>query len=607
MPAALGGIRALVWVLALLLAQAVAHAEPEPESIPEPPSLRVFTAKKIVTMEPSLPEATAVAVEHGRIVAVGTLESLRPLLADRPHEVDETFAGKVLLPGLIDAHAHPILAGILLPMSFVTADDWHLPGREIAGVRGRDAYLARLRELEGTMKDSEAPLFVWGYDPLFHGDVARADLDAISTTRPIIAWHRDFHEIYANTPALAWLEVTADAASHYPANDFERGHLAEGGLALVFERLGPFLLNPARIRGGLELAREAIHRGGVTTIADMATGLFDLELEWSAMRETLADLDAPFRTYMVPDGRSLVAALGAQGAYNLIESLPDRNGARLRFLRAVKFYADGSFFSQRMQVGPPGYLDGHRGEWVMTPEQLAYQAQPYWNAGYQIHVHTDGGAAVGATLDVLQRFLDEHPRFDHRFTLHHVGLSTTAQIRRAKALGALLSFNPFYVWARADAYALQGLGPERAAQIARLGTAAREGVPISLHSDFTLAPAEPLFLVETAVTRRTAGGQVVAPAERLTLDQALRAVTIDAAYTLRLDDQIGSIAAGKKADFTVLEQDPYAVPPEKLSEIPIWGTVLEGRPFPIDMASAQADALASPRESDQYKICALTG
>jgi predicted amidohydrolase YtcJ len=148
------------------------------------------------------------------------------------------------------------------------------------------------------------------------------------------------------------------------------------------------------------------------------------------------------------------------------------------------------------------------------------------------------------------------------------------------ALGALASVNIYYVHELADAYYKHSVGHERASQMARLGTLAREGVVTALHTDYTMAPALPLTSAWVAVNRLSESGKVMAPEERLTLHQAMRAITIDAAYVLGLEHEIGSIRAGKKADFTVLEGDPYETPVADLRDIPVWGTVFEGRPFP---------------------------
>jgi predicted amidohydrolase YtcJ len=195
-------------------------------------------------------------------------------------------------------------------------------------------------------------------------------------------------------------------------------------------------------------------------------------------------------------------------------------------------------------------------------------------------VHTNGDLGMTVVLDVLEKLLKETPREDHRFTLHHAGYFTEEQAKRIGELDALVSAQPYYLYALGEKYAEVGLGPERAHYMVRLKSLLDNGVKVSLHSDFTMAPAEPLRLAWVAVNRLSASGEVLGPEERITVDQALRAITIDAAYAIRMEDEVGSIAPGKTADFTVLEQDPYEVPPTELKDIPIWGTVFEGTPFP---------------------------
>ena len=109
----------------------------------------------------------------------------------------------------------------------------------------------------------------------------------------------------------------------------------------------------------------------------------------------------------------------------------------------------------------------------------------------------------------------------------------------------------------------------------------RAGIPTSLHSDFTMAPAAPLTLAWVAANRITADGNLMVPEERISVEEAMRTITIDAAYALRMEDEIGSIVAGKRADFTILEQDPFDIGAIDLKDIPIWGTIFEGHVYPL--------------------------
>ena len=543
-------------------------------------STRIFVARNIVTMDPQRPVARAVAVRDGRIAAVGSLAEVRAALDPDSYEIDQRFSDKVLMPGLIDNHLHPSMAALLLPMRFATPFDWSLPDREVRGIREPAAWRARLRELESETPAGEW-LYVWGYHGLFHGPLSRADLDTLSSTRPIVVWHRSFHEIFLNSAALRALELDEAAVGEHPQVDFAQGHFYETGVEVAFARLAPRLLSPGRVLGGLALTRESIHRGGITTIADMAFGLFDPDAELTAYRMMLGGKAVPFRTLLVPDGRRPLAG-GPEAARAELADWAKQGDGKVRFLPQVKLFADGAFYSQLMQLGPPGYLDGHHGEWLMEPAELEKAARFYWDAGQQIHVHVNGDRGVEVTLDVLEELLAESPRDDHRFTLHHYGYSTDAQSQRAAALGAFVSANPYYVYALSDAYTRVGLGAERAHRMVRLGSLARAGVPISLHSDFTMAPSQPLLLAWVAANRINAAGDQVGAEERLDRELALRAVTLEAARAIRMEAEIGSIEVGKRADFTVLDDDPLEVPVEELDGLGIWGTVFEGRVFPID-------------------------
>lgn len=233
-----------------------------------------------------------------------------------------------------------------------------------------------------------------------------------------------------------------------------------------------------------------------------------------------------------------------------------------------------------MALREPGYIDPSlRAIWNTRPEQLFDEMRPWWDAGYRIHIHSNGDAAQDAVLNALAKLQAEHPRFDHRFVFEHFGLASPDQIRRLKALGATASVNPSYVFLRGEINA-EYIGTNRAALAARLNTLTQYDVPTTIHSDLPVAPADPLLLMWMAVNRQGQSGQVLGPEERVTAEQALRMITVDAAYVLQMDDRIGSIEAGKLADFTILEADPLEVDPVEIRDIEVWGTVSSGEVFP---------------------------
>ena len=544
--------------------------------------LTVYTARMIRTMNESLPTATAVAVAEGEIVEVGSLETLQPWLDAHRHTIDERFADKVLMPGFIDPHLHPSLAAILLPMHFITALEWRLPDRVAPATRSAAAYLAELERVEASLADPNEVLMTWGYHELWHGEMSRQMLNRISDSRPIFVWQRSFHEIYTNDAGLTMSGLDLARLQTHPQVDLERGRFYETGQQLLAAALGPYLTGGDRFIHGLEMTKAAVHAGGHTTIGDLTGGLLDTEAEWQAMRLVLDDDTTPFRVQMVPAGARGMGNGSTDAASALRAERARRDSTRLFYRDHVKLFTDGGFFAQLMRVGSPGFIDGHQGEWMIAPESFEALARTYWNEGLQIHVHCTGDMGLELALDVLEKLQWERPRFDHRFTIEHFGLSTQEQARRIAALGAIVSANVYYLHELGEAYATGSVGHERASQMARLGTLNRHGVVTALHSDFTMAPALPLFNAWVAVNRLSESGAVLAPAERIGVHEAIKAITIDAAYVLGMENEIGSIRAGKKADFTVLDADPYEVAPEDLKDIPIWGTVFEGVPFPLD-------------------------
>ncbi len=545
--------------------------------------LTVFTARLIRTMNPSMPEASAVAVRDGGIVEVGSLDTLKPWLDAHPHRIDTRFENHVLMPGFIDPHLHPTLGAILLPCHFITALEWNLPDRSCPPATSPAEYLARLKEVEAGLDGSDEVLITWGYHRIWHGDLDRETLNRVSATRPIFVWQRSFHEIIANDAAIAWMQIDRAELERHPQIELAAGRFYETGLAVATKALRAVTHEKTRFSHGLDLVKRAIHHGGHTTVGDLSYPLLSDAEEWAYLSAILEGDDVPFRTRIVP--RALQRGNWSGDPAEDVErvrTLCERGTHRLQFGNNVKLYADGGFFAELMQVQDPGFIDGHHGEWLMDPAALERYARAFWHEDKQIHVHCTGDLGLELALDVLEKLQAERPRFNHRFTIEHFGLSTPEQVQRISDLGALVSANVYYLHELGEAYWKDSIGYERASQMARLGAVERAGIKFALHSDFTMAPALPLNSAWVAVNRIAESGTVLCPEERVSLDAAMRAITIDAAYILGMEDRIGSIRAGKLADFTVLEQDPWAVAPEALRDIGIWGTVFEGRPFPLE-------------------------
>ena len=482
-----------------------------------------------------------------------------------------------MVPGLIEQHLHPILAALALKSEIIANDAWDLPDRTVEAATTEAAYRARLGAAIAAHGDDF--FFSWGYHGYWHGELSRAVLDAMSPTRPVAVWHRSCHEFYLNTPALKALGVTEAMTKGQglasEQADWGHGHFFEKGLNLILAPLMRRFASPERMIAGLTLLKTYLHRAGVTALNEPGAQIGPEQLQ--LYKAVLGAPDTPFATTLIVDGRTMFERHRDGAVVETEKTIAQSAEGKVRFLsKQIKFFADGAIVSQKMQMRD-GYTDGHRGEWMTEPENFKAAWTMFWKAGYQPHTHVNGDLGLDMVLDAMEAGLKMQPRDDHRSVVVHFANSTEDQVARIAQLGAVVSANPYYVPAFADAYGKWGLGPERADQMTRLGSCARKNVRVSLHSDMPIGPARPLFNAWCAVNRVTASGRVAGAEQRLSVDQALRAITIDAAHSWRLDHEMGSVSVGKLANLAVLEDDPTAVDPLELKNIKVWGTMFEGR------------------------------
>jgi predicted amidohydrolase YtcJ len=544
------------------------------------PRIKIYEAAKIITMEPANPSARFVAVSEGTILGLGdSLADLEPWTRGRTFEVDRRFAKNVLMPGLIDPHVHPMQAAVMLNIPFVAPDDWDLPSGFSKGAQSPQAWRARVED--ELRRSQETPFICWGYHELFHGPVDRALLDSIAPDRQIIIWQRSFHDVIVNTATMkAWgfsekaaLDDVVAAAKTDPAHvDFKRGLFSESGLLIALAKLRPALLPPAKISGGMAKLQQMMRAKGVTTASDMGTGIFaSFDAEAALIKSAFERPGAAARVMLMPMAQSLAEGTEVEPWFADIRKRFD--SPQVRVNRRIKMLADGAFFALNMRMNAPGYLDGHIGKWITEPPRLNQQLGRFWAAGFHLHIHVNGDEGLDVVLDGLAAL---PPRPAQTVTLEHLGYSTEAQNRRIAQMGLMVSAQSNYIRVLGDVYEREGLGPGRAANMNRLGSLERKGVPLGLHSDFNMAPVDPLYLAWIAANRITIGGKLKAPNERLSLDKALRAITIEAAQVIGMDALVGSIAVGKKADFAVLDRDPYAVGAARLNEVKVQGVIFEG-------------------------------
>ena len=539
----------------------------------------IYAARKIITMNPRRPEATHVAVRDGHILGTGTLDELAGW---GEHALDERFADKVVMPGFVEGHCHS-WEGSAWEDTYLGFFDRTAPdGTVHRGLRSIDEVVERFRAVQVGIADPDAAAMGWGFDPIFfHGRrMVAADLDRVSATRPVIVMHQSGHIVNVNSEVLRRANITRDTDV--------QGLVRDASGEPTGELQGPALRSIAYRTTGrdrfLDMARgdalwrfaHSTRRAGVTTATDLANELREETV--ASQIEVTGHERYPLR--IVPAFFANTRPAGEGVAW--VQSLVPRSHQRLRY-GLVKLVLDGSIQGFTARLKWPGYHNGHEnGLWYVEPqEELPRILGAYHQAGIQVHIHTNGDEATEAAIDAIEAVLRTHPAADARFTLQHCQMAHDAHFRRMARLGicANLFANHLYYWG--DQHVALTMGPERAERMDATGSAKRLGVPFSIHSDAPVTHLAPLFTAWCAVNRTTASGRVLGEAERITVPDALYAITMGAAFTLKLDTEIGSIETGKRADFAILEDDPLAIEPAALKDVEVWGTVVGGRMFPV--------------------------
>jgi predicted amidohydrolase YtcJ len=427
------------------------------------------------------------------------------------------------------------------------------------------------------MKDPNESLIAVGFDQsMVNGEALTLQmLDSVSESRPIWVMQSNGHVGHANSAMLARAGVdrtTDEEGVARDANGEPTGEIRELALALF---LGKHVELDAGGEAAIWDAGHLSRQVGCTMVTDLA------------YIPTLKSVDAygtivnnemfPTRVRYAPNITFLSLRNDFNKTLELFKTLEQYNTDKFA-MGPLKFIADGSIQGRTARMNWPGYCCGSpNGLWLGDPEKIYEQMLPFHEAGYQLALHTNGDEAIQAGLDIYQRLLETHPRFDHRHRLEHVQMATDAMFRRIKTLGVCVNLfaNHLYYWG--DTHRNDTMGPAKARHLDAVGTAVRMGIPHSIHSDAPVTPLDPLFTMWCAVNRMTSSGHVLGEAERISPMDALRAMTIGSAYLLNCDDEYGSIEVGKHADFAVLGADPSAVDPMEIKDIEVVATVLGGQ------------------------------
>lgn len=533
----------------------------------------IVTASKIRTVDHDRPVAEAMLIHRGKIVAVGSLIEVEHAAAEahlQPGRAD--FEGATIVPGFIDAHAHPLMYGQLLT--------WVDVSPELAG--SIPEIIELLREAEKTLPPG-VPLRGFGYE---QGNLAeqrhptRSELDQVATDREVYIMNASGHGGVVNSYTFEVHGVTKDTPNP-PGGEFFKdadgeltGELSDAACNVLtglhgvkVGHHGPnFHLGdePAEHQRQMELVQKEFLSGGVTTIGDAQVSKreFETYLRFASSGQQRMRVSMYFLSHLLDQ----ILDLGLTSPF----------GNAMLATAGIKLYADGTLGGWTAYF-PEGYVGDpcRTGQRYHEPEEYTELVKRAHAAGLQTATHAQSPTAIKMVVDAIEEALAEHPNADVRHRIEHCGLPSPEDIQRMADLGIrpVNQTQHYFNWGESVEQAV-GTPGER---FNPLGEFEAAGVPITISSDAPVAEPRPLEAIQAAVTRVTRRGAKLGPdCLRVSADAALRAHTLEGAVSIGREHEIGSLEVGKRADFVVLGADPVTADPVGLRDIPVLETWVDG-------------------------------
>ncbi|MCL6416741.1 amidohydrolase [Aestuariirhabdus sp. Z084] len=518
----------------------------------------------ILTVDEADRVVEAIALSDNLITAVGSQEEMLALASDDTEIID--LNGQTLIPGFVAAHEHPTLTAVfsgLVDLSGFNNDS------------AADMWSRLQQEIDNTPKGEW--VFAMGLDPILMPDLKmpdRAFLDQIAPDNPLLIIAQSMHSFWANSQAFE--AVGIDSNTPDPGHGSYYGRDANGELNgfMSESAVDPFmepLKSPLRVINRYELALQSLLESGITSVASLGFNVPPLLARYAASDQFQARI------------RQFVYL--RQEEIDMLPDSPD-NGDDFYRILGIKLWHDGSPYTGSMYLSKPyltnkttammGIPPGHRGEPVIDASTFKQSLRQYSDQGWQLAVHSQGDLSNEWSAQAFEEVLGTDAK-ERRHRFEHGVLLPKRLLDQFARLGLTPSFHINHIYYYGDALRDKILGPMWAQQVLPVKAAFERGLRPSLHADTPMFPANPLSLMQTAVTRKTSSGQTLGLDQAITPQQALRAVTINAAWQLHMEDKIGSIEVGKQADLTLLSANPYQLPAEQWSKIKVQQVWLAGQ------------------------------
>lgn len=532
----------------------------------------IYSGGDIVTVNDAAPAAEALAVKDGKILAVGSTESVLKTRGDATQMID--LGGKTLLPGFIDGHSHFINSLTLASQTNVFPPPFG-PGDSIEGI------ITAVKALQKTHNIQPGKLIIaYGYDDNVLPDdhkLSAADLDPHFPDNPVMVCHVSLHGAVLNSLALKKYDITAETETppggvilRKPGSNEPAGLLMEAAFLPIYASLPK--PGPSESMAALEQGQLIYAAAGITTAHDGATHMPDLAILQRGADEGKLFIDIVAYPFITEFEKVLKDNPPSSfGTYN----------HRLK-LGGIKITADGSpqgktaHFTTPYLTGGPGGEQDWVGEPTFPEATFMSMVKQVYDANLPLIVHCNGDAAIDSFLLAHRLALGDAKAGDHRTSIIHCQFVRPDQLDTIAAWKIIPSFYTEHTYFFGETH-IKNRGKAQAEFISPMRTALSKKIVFANHTDFNVAPLDQLFVLWTAVNRVSRDGQVIGADERISPLEALKALTINAAYWYREENMKGSLEVGKLADLVILDKNPLTVDPMTIRDIKVLETVKEGK------------------------------
>jgi len=534
----------------------------------------VFTNGTIYTVDSKTPWAEAVAVKDGEIIYVGGNDGAKRWIDENTKLQD--IKGKMLLPGFIDSHAHPVSGGAYVRS--LSLDTFSNP----------QGWLQQIAEFAKQNPDAQV-LFGYGFLASAFGENGPTSkmLDSVVSDRPVFLMDEGFHGGWGNTKAVELLGINKNTPDPAPGFSYYKrdkngqpsGYFLEGTASLAIDKLA--IITSESVALGTTDVIQIMNSYGITSVFD--AGALDVD---SMQVDVLNKITEQGNMSIRYIGSHMIASTeGMETAVEITTSKKAASQNEKYQISMLKIMNDGTVEGKTAGMnedyqGEPG----NRGETVFTQEQLNDLVKQASSKNIDIHIHALGERTITESLNAIEEARSNNSKSTSRYTICHVQVITDDDVKRFAELRVIAQSTP--LWASFDEYGKAFVSDDQFHRYFRFNSLKEAGVKMSFGSDYPASGAgtlgmSPIYNMEVGHTRQSVGkpNAAIQPnkSERLDIATLIKGYTLDGAYQLHLEDEIGSIAVGKKADFVLLDKNLFEVAPYEIHKVEVLQTIMDGK------------------------------